>query len=1014
MSSRATSSSSDPAALASPVPESSEAVPTAASGEELRLADLARAGFLDLAAARADIEDLAGRLARPREVVLRAFDRPVGAPDEALHALCRLAERDAPVVAALFADPAAARRLVLVLGASTGLADFLIRRPAALAALRVPLAAPQPPEALTAALLDAVGADDGVAVLTGAEARRELRTAYRRELTRLAAWDLEQPSGAAVFERVAAALSDLAAAALGAALAVSRAEVAASAGIDRVRAVRLAVIGMGKAGARELNYVSDVDVIFVTERSDPDSMLDPVPIATRLAIGLMRVIDDTDVEPPLWQVDANLRPEGRTGALVRTLASYVGYYERWASGWEFQALLKAWPLAGDLDLGFRYVAAVRPRVWHASARGDFVQDVQRMRQRVEQHIPAGQAERQLKLGRGGLRDVEFTVQLLQLVHGRTDDRVHARATLPALRSLTEHGYVGRVEAAEFGEDYRLLRLVEHRLQLRRMQRTHLLPVDDAELRVVARSSGLAGDGPELAERIARVRTRVRGLHQRLFYRPLLSAVSHLPEEELMLTSEAALDRLAGIGFLDARGALQHIAALTAGVSRRAAIQRTLLPVLLQWFAEGPAPDLGLLTFRRLSERLGDTAWYLRMLRDSPTAARRLATVLSSSRFVTGLLETNPEAVAWLERDADLRPRPRSTLRAETSATVLRHASRDEAAASLRTARRREVLRLALGALLGTITVHELGPALADVTSALLAGCVRTVRRDEGPWPEFAIIAMGRYGGAELGFGSDADVMAVYRGLAGMPPEVAQRQAELLVSEVKRLTTDPRLPLDLDFDLRPEGRNGPVVRSLRSYEAYYARWSLTWESQALLRSRGVAGDRSLVEDFAALADRLRYPRLLDDGAVREIRRIKARMETERLPRGVDRVRHLKLGPGGLSDVEWVVQLLQLQHAETVPGLRTQSTLGALDAAVAARLLDRDDAAQLRHAWVLASRLRSAITLWTDRTSDVLPTDRSSLEGIARILEYPPGSAAQLEDDLLRATRRARTIFERLFT
>jgi glutamate-ammonia-ligase adenylyltransferase len=980
---------------------------------DLRLTELARAGFVDLTAARADIDELTGRLDVPTAAVLHAFGRPVGAPDEALRTLCRLAERDPAAVGALLADPAAARRTALVLGASTGLADFLMRRPEALAVLQAPISGPPSPETLQAALLDAVGAHDGVAALIGADARRALRAAYRRELTRLAAWDLEQPSGAAVFERVAAALADLAGAALSAALAVSRAEIGASAGAERVRSVPLAVIGMGKAGARELNYVSDVDVIFVTDRLDPDTGFDPVPIATRLAIGLMRVLDDSDVEPPLWQVDANLRPEGRNGALVRTLASHIGYYERWASGWEFQALLKAWPLAGDLELGRRYVEALRPKVWQASARSDFVPDAQRMRQRVEEHIPAGQADRQLKLGPGGLRDVEFTVQLLQLVHGRTDDRVHARATLPALRSLTEHGYVGRVEAAEFGEDYRVLRLVEHRLQLRRLQRTHLLPTDEAELRVIARSSGVAATGPELAERIARVRGRVRGLHQRLFYRPLLTAVSNLPEEELMLTPEAAVDRLAGIGFLDPGGALQHIAALTAGVSRRTAIQRTLLPVLLQWFAEGPAPDMGLLAFRRLSERLGDTAWYLRMLRDSPTAARRLATVLSESRFVVGLLETNPEAAAWLERDADLRPRSSAALRSETSATVLRHPSRDEAAAALRTARRREVLRLALGALLGTVTVQELGPALADVTTALLAGCVRTVRRDDGPWPEFAIIAMGRYGGAEQGFGSDADVMAVYRAIAGMSDELAQKQAGVLVSEVKRLTADPRLPLDLDFDLRPEGRSGPVVRSLRSYEAYYARWSLTWESQALLRGRGVAGDRDLVVEFEGLADRLRYPEVLEEASVREIRRIKARMETERLPRGVDPTRHLKLGPGGLSDVEWIVQLVQLQHAAAIPALRTQSTLGALDAAVAHGLIDRDDAAQLRSAWVLASRLRSAITLWTNRTSDLLPVDRAALEGIARILEYPPGSAAQLEDDLLRTTRRARTIFERLF-
>jgi glutamate-ammonia-ligase adenylyltransferase len=288
-----------------------------------------------------------------------------------------------------------------------------------------------------------------------------------------------------------------------------------------------------------------------------------------------------------------------------------------------------------------------------------------------------------------------------------------------------------------------------------------------------------------------------------------------------------------------------------------------------------------------------------------------------------------------------------------------------------------------------------------------------VRRDEGPWPEFAIIAMGRYGGGELGFGSDADVIAVYRGLAGMAPEVAQKQAEVLVAEVKRLTTDPRLPLDLDFDLRPEGRNGPVVRSFRSYEAYYARWSLTWESQALLRAHGVAGDRSLLDDFEALADRQRYPESLDEAAVREIRRIKARMETERLPRGTAPPRHLKLGPGGLSDVEWIVQLLQLQHAARLPALRTQSTLGALDAAVGADLIDPEDAAALRQAWLFASRFRSAMTLWTNRTSDVLPTDRAALEGIARILEYPPGSAGLLEEDLLRTTRRARAVFERLF-
>lgn len=1000
-----------------------------------RLGELARLGFSRLDAAATAFEALEQGTGVGLPVLMRLFDRPVADADDAVARLLRLLERDAGGLAqALRGDGAG--RLIAVLGASAGLAEFLVRHPEQVQALseqQMPTALPAAAELLSD-LRGSVGDDHGFAGLTGIAARRALRVRYRRRLLQIAAWDLTQPSAVAVVEPVSACLADLAAAAFEAALAVARMQHAGGAHpgrthldsthldsthLDatdvrrRVAGTRLAVIGLGKAGARELNYVSDVDVVFVAEGGEGLTTDEAIATATKLAVTAMRLLDETDVEPALWQVDTALRPEGKDGALVRTLDSHVAYYRRWASGWEFQALLKARPLAGDMSLGERYVDAVRPLVWQAAAQGDFVQSVQRMRERVIEHIPAAEADRQLKLGPGGLRDIEFTVQLLQLVHGRTDADIRQRATLPALRALAGDGYIGRVEAAEFGEDYRILRLLEHRLQLARLQRTHLMPTDPAQLRALARASGLASDADSLVERWRGVRTRVRGLHERLFYRPLLGETARLSPDDAALTTASALDRLAGVGYRDPRSALAHITALTGGVSRRAAIQRTLLPVLLQWFAEGPDPDMGLLAFRRLSEQLGDSDWYLRMLRDTPTTARRLTTVLSTSRFVTDLLDRYPEAVAWLARDEDLRPRPAALLREETSATVRRHPDRDGAAAALRVARRREVLRLALGALAGTISVQELGEALADTTTMVLTGALRSVRRDDGPWPEFAVIAMGRYGGAELGFGSDADVIVVYRPVAGMPPDTAQRQAEYLVAELQRLTTDPRLPLDLDLDLRPEGRNGAIVRSLRSYQAYYERWSLTWESQALLRATGVAGDHDLVRDFMALADRLRYPRRIDAAQQRELRRIKARVETERLPKGADPLRHLKLGRGSLSDVEWLVQLLQLRYAARIPALRTTSTLQALDAAVAARLLGRADAAALREAWVLASRTRSAVTLWTSRTSDLLPTDRHDLEGVARILEYPPGSATTLEEDYLRITRRARQVFERLY-
>jgi glutamate-ammonia-ligase adenylyltransferase len=255
-------------------------------------------------------------------------------------------------------------------------------------------------------------------------------------------------------------------------------------------------------------------------------------------------------------------------------------------------------------------------------------------------------------------------------------------------------------------------------------------------------------------------------------------------------------------------------------------------------------------------------------------------------------------------------------------------------------------------------------------------------------------------------------MYVYRAVS-ISGEEAQAKSEQIVQTIKRFSEDLRLPLDLDIGLRPEGKNGAITRSLDSYRAYYERWSLTWEAQALLRARGVAGDASLIADFEALADEVRYPAAISEHDVREIKRIKARVESERLPQGADPARHLKLGRGSLSDIEWFVQLLQLQNAARIPGLRTTSTLGALSVAAAEGLVSESDASRLRAAWLIASRARSAMTVWTARTADVLPTDRQALEGVARLLEYPPGSASQLEEDYLRTTRLARQVFERRF-
>ncbi|MEU7891790.1 bifunctional [glutamine synthetase] adenylyltransferase/[glutamine synthetase]-adenylyl-L-tyrosine phosphorylase [Nonomuraea sp. NPDC049152] len=836
------------------------------------------------------------------------------------------------------------------------------------------------------------------AVPPGLEGGAEgLKAAYRRRLMLLAARDL---TGAASFAEVTAELSDLAGAALEAGLAIARAEVPAD-------DVRLAVVGMGKCGARELNYISDVDVIFVAEPVAGADETKALRSATRLAQVMMRACAE------LWEVDAGLRPEGRAGPLVRTLASHLAYYQRWAKTWEFQALLKARPVAGDAALGAAYVSAVDELVWNAAARENFVEDVQAMRRRVEAHVRED-GERQLKLGPGGLRDIEFAVQLLQLVHGRLDPMLRRRATLPALAALSRGGYVGRDDAKGLAEAYTFLRQVEHLLQLHRLRRTHVVPSGTDDLRRLGRALKLGPDpAAEFTRQWKKHAMEARRLHEKLFYRPLLQAVARLPEAEARLSTAAATARLQALGYRDPSGALRHIAALTTGVSRRAAIQRTLLPVMLGWFADAADPDAGLLGFRQVSDQLGTTPWYLRLLRDETAVAARMARVLGTSRYATDLLTRAPEGVAMLGSDSELEPRPVATLYAEAGAAVARQADAEHAVASVRALRRRELFRTAVADLSGLADIERVGVALSELNDVTIQAAldaalakVRLESRGE-PLGAFAVIAMGRLGGMECSYASDADVMFVAE-----RPEAGFAVA----NELRRLLAlpAPDPPLLIDPDLRPEGRQGPLVRTLASYRAYYARWSSPWESQALLRARFCAGDAALGEAFVSVIDDVRYPHGgLSQEAVREIRRLKARMEAERLPRGADPALHTKLGRGGLSDVEWVAQLLQLQHAAAEPGLRTTRTLEALRAAVSAGLLDHADAEVLIESWRFASRIRDAMMLVKGRAGDMVPADAHERRLIARTLGYPPDGSEDFVDDYRRVTRRARQVVERVF-
>ena len=1006
---------------------------------------LARLGFVDAAKAERLLSGprmglwVDGQPADPdAALVVSALGRTAD-PDLAVVSLSNVLDAYDPpaeLLAALRESAGLRDRLLNVLGASAALGQHLARHPGDWHALAHDQVTTVRPTAfgLERAMLDAVGvpadapspwgSGGGRASGTGADVLDALRVAYRRSLLGLAARDL---AVSVSMEEVAGELADLATATLSAALAVAAAGLPADA-----EPCRLAIVAMGKCGGRELNYVSDVDVVFVAEPVDGGDEVAALKTATTLASALMKVTSTPTPEGVIWPVDAALRPEGKAGPLVRTLASHEAYYKRWARTWEFQALLKARPAAGDLELGRRYVETLAPLVWTACERENFVEDVQAMRRRVESHIPAAAADRELKLGPGGLRDVEFAVQLLQLVHGRADDRVRGPGTLQALSALAGAGYVGRDDAAGLGEAYRFLRTAEHRLQLQRLQRTHLLPStgDDAGWRWLARGmgyrAGRRGDAvTEFRDDLGRHTRVVRRLHEKLFYRPLLQAVARLPTEDARLTPEAARARLEALGFADPGGALRHLEALTSGVSRRAEIQRTLLPVMLEWFADSADPDGGLLAFRSVSDALGTTPWYLRLLRDEGAAAEHLARVLAGSRYVADLLARAPEGVAMFGRDEELVPRSREQLQSALLSVVRRRDDWEDAVGAARGVRRQELLRVATADVLGRLPADDVGRALTDVAAATMCAALETATakvsaelRQELPMT-LAVIGMGRLGGREMGYASDADVLFVHQPATGASDSDAAAAAHAVAEELRRLLAlpGPDPALEVDANLRPEGRQGPLVRSLSAYRRYYAERAAVWESQALLRAAPLAGDAQLLDAFFEMADPVRYPpEGLPTAGAREVRRIKARVEAERLPRGADRTLNTKLGPGGLSDVEWTVQLLQLQHAGKVSELRTPETLAGLTAAQEAGLLDRDDAAVLAHAWRLATRARNATMLVRGRSSDALPTSGRDLTGVAMLLGYAATSAgggAEFLDDYRRAARRSRAVVERVF-
>jgi [glutamine synthetase] adenylyltransferase / [glutamine synthetase]-adenylyl-L-tyrosine phosphorylase len=740
----------------------------------------------------------------------------------------------------------------------------------------------------------------------------------------------------------------------------------------------ISVVGLGKLGGRELNYSSDVDVLFV--HRDPGMATQKS--ASAIAAAIVSLLSDPTAEGVALRVDANLRPEGRSGPLSRSLASMLEYYERHAMTWERQAMLKARPVAGDLRLGVALVSGVAPFVYPAVLPASAIEEVRASKARIEELVrAAGKEASEVKRGRGGIRDVEFAVQLLQLVHGRRDERLRHTGTLGALDALAERGYVAHADAEMLASSYRFLRRLEHRLQMARDLQTHELPRDRRALGALARSLGLP-DAAHLLDEYTRHTETIRGVHERLFYRPLLeafagSAVEVRPERE------GTEELLAGLGFADPPAAYIALRDVVSPPDRMARVLGTLFPVVGPALAFAALPDAALVRFGRVveavrsdpagSDRLAD------MLADRPDAARRLASLVAASSAFADALVARPGLTASLR---ELPSPERALFPGDSSADLVRVAGAFAA---------------------GDVGVPETGRFLAAVADGVVAEAV-TAAAPELP---LAAIALGKLGGEELSFASDLDVVFVYEGEGPADFEGACRAAERILAEVAAAGWQ------VDPDLRPEGRSGSLARSMASYLEYWERWAETWEYQSLLRARFIAGDEALGRRFLSSAVDFAFPERLTLEQVVAIRRMRVRMEEERVRPAEARRFHFKLGYGGLADVQFAVELSLMRHGFEHQEVRRTHTLEALEALASARLIEESVARSLADAYVFLTRVKSAMEIERRVPCEALPSTPEAQAALARRLGYQDRPRHRFLEDYRRITRKARSAMERVF-
>jgi glutamate-ammonia-ligase adenylyltransferase len=961
-------------------------------------------------------------------------------PAAALHALQRLLEAGG--------EPPAGERLaplLRLLGGSPSLATTLVGEGAAWPALL--------DEVLTvpARTLDEHGALLAAAGVRGPLPRealqRELRRYRRREVLRIGGRDLLRLGSV---DDTVRELSRLAEAVIDAAVACTRARLVEEWGEAWVPGERFpaafCVLGMGKLGGEELNYSSDVDLVYLYECDGEQSASRTLgQFFSRLAGEVTRALREVTADGFCFRVDLRLRPGGAEGPLAVSLPAALSYYETWGQTWERAAWLKARPVGGDRALGASLLAELAAFVYRRYLDFGTIEDLKDMKRRVDASLRSlHEARRNVKLGRGGIREVEFFVQAQQLVHAGKDARLQPRGTLAALGALASCGYVEPALAERLAADYRFLRDVEHKLQIVDERQTQLIPDDPPEVLALARRLGFTGPDADHAFWTAHAEHTgaVQAAFDALFHgaemdrrreeKPEIGALIEELEHE-----ERALWRLGRLGFRDLEAAYRDLRLLRDGPpharasARRRQALTALAPALLAEIARSAAPDRALGHLATFVSTIGARTSYLHLMLENPGVMRLLVRLFATSEFLSAFFLRHPELLDSLVR-ADLVRVVRSVedMAAELADRLAVAPDLEAALDILRRFRHEEFLRIGVHDIEGSLDPDAVSRQLTSLAEACLGAALGIARREvlarAGLPPEpasggLAVLGMGKLGSGELNYASDLDLIFIYDpgdatrwGGRALPHEIFTRIAQRAISALQTPTREG-LAYRIDTRLRPSGNQGPLVCSREAFAAYHQTSAQLWERQALIKARALSGPAPLRSDLETIIEGFVYGRGLEPAEVAEIARMRARIERERDAPAVAGV-NIKTGRGGLVDVEFLVQMLQLRHGHTQPRLRTRATREAITELAAVGLLHGDEASALGAGYAFLRAIENRLRLERNQPVEALETDAEALLTLARRLGYggtDEAAVAALRADHGRHRQAIRDVYDRHF-